>query len=136
MNEEASKNLGRTEECTETIDNEEEADDPTKYTVRVADNFDYMDKSREYKDGEYDTWEEAVAECKEIVDICLLQDLKGGVSDKKTLLTTYKMYGDDPYIVGGEKDEYFSAWDYAEQRCEELFQQGRWALWRLNQNLN
>jgi len=39
-----------------------------KYIVYVDDNFHYMDTDERYKYGEYDTLEEAIRECKAIVD--------------------------------------------------------------------
>ncbi len=46
------------------------------YTVRVDDNFHYMDSSERYTAGEYDTWDEALAKAQSIVDDYLLRDLR------------------------------------------------------------
>ena len=32
----------------------------------------------------------------------------------------YAMFGEDPFIVGAEVSERFSAWDYAKQRCKGI----------------
>lgn len=67
----------------------------------VDDNFHPMDESERYKAGEYDTLEEAEAQCREIVR----QSLEASGWN----LEGWKHYGEDPYIIGGK----FSAWDYA-----------------------
>ena len=40
----------------------------TTYTVEVDDNYHYMNESERYTLGEYDTWEEALAAAKKVVD--------------------------------------------------------------------
>ncbi len=83
------------------------------YRVFVDDNFHYMrDKS-----GEYETLEEAVNECKSIVDEFLERERKLGMSSNE-LYDQYCMFGEDPFIRGPGSD--FSARDYARQRCDEL----------------
>ena len=89
-----------------------------KYIVMVDDNFNYMDEDERYKDGEYGTYDEAVAKCKVIVDEYLKSALKPGMTAEQ-LYTSYQMFGEDPFIIGNEKYEY-SSWDYAKLRCGEL----------------
>ena len=90
-----------------------------KYTVFVDDNFHYMDKDERYKLGEFDSADEAVAAAKKIVDEFLESNHKPGQSAEE-LLATYKSFGEDPWISGGDPRCKFSAWDYAELRCREI----------------
>ena len=91
-----------------------------EYLVRVDDNFHYMDKDERYTAGEYDSWEEALAKARSIVDDYLLSDIREnpGIS-AAALYERYKLFGEDPFIIG-PGDHGFSAWRYAEQRCREL----------------
>lgn len=78
-----------------------------------------MDESERYKFGEFNTKEEAIAQCKKIVD----EFFEPHINDKlsfKELWQGYTMFGEDPYIVTEDKSCHFSAWDYAKQRCNEL----------------
>jgi hypothetical protein len=86
------------------------------YTVRVADNYHYMDESETYTSGTYPTIEEAIVKCKDIVDQFLSDNYSDGMSSD-SLYGTYVSFGDDPYIIGGQE---FSAWDYAKKRCAEI----------------
>lgn len=89
-----------------------------KWIVMVDDNFAFMDTSERYKDGEYDSYEEAMAKCKAIVDDYLDSALEPGMTAEQ-LLASYQMFGEDPFIIGNKKDD-FSAWKYAEARSKEL----------------
>ena len=91
-----------------------------EYLLRVDDNFHYMDKDYRTTAGEFDTWDEALAKAKSIVDDYLLRDIRGnpGIS-AELLYQRYTMFGEDPYIIGSD-DREFSAWTYAEQRCQAL----------------
>ena len=74
-----------------------------KYTVMVDDNYHFADDSERYKAGEFDTYEEAEALCREIVRKSLEScgyDIEG-----------WKNYGDSPFIPGGK----FRASSYAEE---------------------
>ena len=80
----------------------------TKYVVMVDDNFHFADESERYEAGEFDTYEEAEALCREIVQKSLKEsgyDLEG-----------WKHYGDSPFIVGGK----FRASSYAEELLSDL----------------
>ena len=75
----------------------------TKYVVMVDDNFHFADEAERYEAGEFDTYEEAEALCREIVQKSLKEsgcDFEG-----------WKHYGDSPFIVGGK----FRASSYAEE---------------------
>lgn len=89
-----------------------------KWIVLIDDNFSFMDEHARYKDGEYDSYEEAIARCKSIVDDFLLSDLKYN-DTAETLYSSYTMFGEDPFIIGNKTYE-FSSWDYAKERCETL----------------
>ena len=90
-----------------------------KYEVYVDDNFHFLDESKRYRLGEFKTCEEAVAACKKIVDDFLEKGYKKGMSFKE-LYEGYTGFGEDPFIISGDKTCFFSAWTYAKKRCAEL----------------
>jgi len=90
-----------------------------KYEVYVDDNFHYMDECERYKLGEFESCDEATAVCKRIVDEFLEQGYEKGMSFKE-LYKGYIGFGEDPFIVSGDKTCFFSAWGYAKERCREL----------------
>ncbi len=91
-----------------------------KYRILVDDNYHFMDEDERYEAGAFDDYAEALAKCEAIVDECLQEQLKPGMS-AEALLSAYRSFGEDPWIsptpdgVGR-----FSAWDYAEQRSVEV----------------
>ncbi len=90
------------------------------FVVRVADNFHYMDEDETYTHGQFETWPEAVAAAKEIVDRCLAEYHQPGMT-ADALFSQYTSFGKDPYISPVPDGEArFSAWDYAKQRCAVL----------------
>ncbi len=89
------------------------------YTVYVDDNSHYQDESERRTLGEFETYEEALAAAKKVVDDYLDSAYQRGMS-AQSLLSSYKMYGEDPFIVPDMEDDKFSAWSYAEQRCQAL----------------
>ena len=90
-----------------------------KYTVYVDDNFHYMDEEERYKSGEFDDCESAMKHCKEIVDEYLINAYKSGMTWDQ-LLSSYKSFGEDPWISSSDESCKFSAWNYAERRCKEI----------------
>lgn len=84
----------------------------------IDDNFHFMDESERYKDGEYNTYNEAVAKCKEIIDSYLESAIEPGMNAEQ-LYTSYQMFGEDPFILGDTKSKFYS-WDYAQERSAEL----------------
>jgi hypothetical protein len=88
------------------------------YTVFVDDNFHYMDESERYKLGDFSTCEAAIAACKAIVDEYLASAYEPGMNSSE-LLYCYHTFGEDPFIISGPNCS-FSAWDYAQQRCQEI----------------
>jgi hypothetical protein len=89
------------------------------FTVFVADNFHYLDQDSTYKLGAYPTWAEAEAAARRLVDGCLEEGFRPGITPE-VLYEGYVAFGDDPYIVPNPPGETFSAWDYAKQRCAEM----------------
>jgi hypothetical protein len=93
-----------------------------EYQVLVDDNYHYMDPDERYTYGIYETPEEALAVCRQIVDQCLREGYEPGMS-ADALYSHYTSFGDDPFIVvpgGGGEDVKFSAWDYAKERCRVI----------------
>jgi len=90
-----------------------------KHEVYVDDNFHYLDESERYKHGAFETCEEAIMVYKKIVDEFLDQGYEKGMNFKE-LYEGYLGVGEDPFIISGDTTCFFSAWDYAKQRCHEL----------------
>ena len=90
------------------------------YSVMVDDNYHHMDESERYPSGRFATAEGAAAHCRQIVDEYLLSALVPGMS-AQDLWDSYKMFGEDPFIVAVDAPPvHFSAWGYARKRCEVL----------------
>jgi hypothetical protein len=93
------------------------------YRVMVDDNFHYMDESQRYQKGEYASYAEALATCRDIVDQFLRCEHVPGMP-ASALYFRYMMFGEDPFIVDHSEppdpSPGFSAWDYAKVRCQEL----------------
>jgi hypothetical protein len=90
------------------------------FTVVIADNFHYMDKSEHYEHGSFDTLEAAIEASRAIVDTFLTSSLTPGMSAEQ-LYEQYVAFGDDPFILGADEPGVpFSAWEYAKGRCAEL----------------
>jgi hypothetical protein len=93
-----------------------------EYTILVDDNYHYMDETARYTRASFDTLEDAIRECKRIVDRSLEEMYEPGMAAGE-LLGKYKMFGEDPFIVSKRLPSTsvpFSAWKYAEERCEEI----------------
>lgn len=95
-------------------------EDKPKYKVLVDDNFHFMDESERYTLGEYETCEEAVEASQRVVDD-FLDSRKDSAATADELYQEYTNFGEDPFIVSDDPNCKFSAWEYAEKRCEELF---------------
>ena len=92
------------------------------YRVLVDDNFHPMDESERYELGQFPTLAEAVAASRGIVDEFLLANCKPGMTSQ-ALYESYTAFGEDPFIVPVALEQApsgFSAWGYAQTRCEEL----------------
>jgi len=92
-----------------------------EFTVLVDDNFHYQDESERYEHGNYETYNEAVIACKAIVDRDL-KNMHGEGKSATSLYDEYTSFGEDPFVIPVPDNEIrFSAWDYAKQRCDEIF---------------
>ncbi len=89
-----------------------------KYTVRILDNFHFMDQSEEYNSGTFDTHKAAVDKCKRIIDE-FLESAYRADETAEGLYATYIMYGETPIILGPDSGN-FSSNDYTMIRCIEL----------------
>lgn len=89
------------------------------YTVVVDDNFRFQDGAGGYPARKLDSYAEALALARGIVERSLRALYRPGMSAGE-LLASYRGFGEDPYIVPDEGHPHFSAWDCAEALC------GRW----------
>ena len=90
------------------------------YRVLVDDNFHYMQEDERYEAGTFGSYAEALAKCKAIVEACLRQMAKPGMTADE-LYSSYVTFGDDPWIPETPTDaDRFSAWDYARERSLEI----------------
>jgi hypothetical protein len=79
-----------------------------KYQVCVDDNYHYMDESERYSAGSYRSLSKAIEKCVEITVKSLEHMYEEGITPEK-LKAQWTMFGDDPFIVGGEGSVPFSA---------------------------
>jgi hypothetical protein len=91
----------------------------TTYAVLVDDNFHYQDEDERYQHGSFESYDEAVAACRRIVDAFLDSHYKPGLSEAE-LYALYTSFGEDPFISPDDAKVRFSAWTYARQRCAVL----------------
>jgi hypothetical protein len=92
----------------------------SRYKVLIDDNYHFMDESERITHGVFDTADEAIAACKQIVDGCL-EPMPGMTA--RALYEQYMAFGDDPFVMPVDPDDApvaFSAWEYAEARCEAI----------------
>lgn len=89
------------------------------YKVYVDDNAHHGDTGERYLQGEYPDCESAVRACKAVVE-AFLQQAYGEGKDEAQLWREYTSWGEDPFIVAGDSDCRFSAWDYAKARIREM----------------
>ncbi len=90
----------------------------TAYELFVDDNYHYLDEESRYSAGTFDSYEEALAKAKAIVDEFLQQSFVPGMRSRE-LFKIYIGFGEDPFIVPSG-DSRFSAWEYARERSREL----------------
>ncbi len=95
-----------------------------RITVFVDDNYHYQDEDERYQLGNFDTIEAAITACQRLVDE-YLEEARGDsippIASAADLYQGYTMFGPDPFVVGAAENVPFSAWKYAEQRCQEIF---------------
>ncbi|ADW71156.1 leucine-rich repeat-containing protein (plasmid) [Granulicella tundricola MP5ACTX9] len=101
-------------------------DSNSVYTVYVDDN--YHREQEQWKRrilGTFADCDAAIALCKKFVDdffanfpAAPMRGLRG--KNAADLVGVYYRYGEDPWICGDDPNCLFDAWNYAEQRCEEI----------------
>ena len=79
-----------------------------KYKVIVDDNYHHGDESERYPVGSYDSLEEAINKCKELTIESLEYFYETGITPEN-LSAQWALFGEDPYIFGGEGSVPFSA---------------------------
>lgn len=92
------------------------------FKVMVDDNYHYMDQSERYRLGEFETLSGAIAASRQVVDDFLQSAYQTGMTFD-ALLTSYVMFGEDPFIISSDPAHtgvLFSARDYARERCEMI----------------
>jgi hypothetical protein len=82
-----------------------------QYKVYVDDNYHHMGESDRYTAGEFDSLKKAVKKCKKITIKSLEGFYEKGISPEK-LSAQWAMFGDDPFIVGGDGSVPFSAREF------------------------
>lgn len=90
------------------------------YKIYVDDNYHYMDESERYAAGSYDSLEEAINKCRELT----IKSLKGlyekGITPED-LSAQWAMFGEDPYVFGGDGAVPFSARKFVSpELCKEI----------------
>jgi hypothetical protein len=90
-----------------------------KYQVVVDDNFHYMDESERYTHGEYEASEMALGVAKALVDADLNSLYRTGMTADE-LYRQYTTFGSDPRILSEDESCHFSAWSYAQERCQDI----------------
>ena len=94
-----------------------------QFTVKVDDNYHYMDESERYDGGSYATAGEAIKRCEEIA----VKSLKGlyekGMGACK-LMAQWAMFGEDPFIIGDTTEPIFSAMEFvSEELCAKIIKE-------------
>ncbi len=85
-----------------------------KYSVKVDDNFHYMDESERYDAGSYSSLEEAIAKCKAITLQSLKECYERGM-DADQLKAQWLAFGEDPFVLGEAGKPPFSAREFVSQ---------------------
>ena len=87
------------------------------YNVYVDDVFDLYDTSRRYCAGTYDSYEDAEAHCKKIID----DFVKEYGSTEENLSLAYMLHGESPFIMPSPKGKHFSASKYFTEATKKHF---------------
>jgi hypothetical protein len=91
-----------------------------QFKIFVDDNYHYMDKSERYVVGSYDSLEDAVNKCRELTIRSLKNLYEKGITPEK-LKTQWVMFGEDPYVFGGDGVVPFSARKFiSTELCKEI----------------
>lgn len=90
------------------------------YLVLVDDNFHYLDEEERYELGSFEDLESAIRAAQKVVDAFLASEYQPGMTARQ-LFKHYLTFGEDPFILAPDQSKVpFSAWEYAQTRCEEL----------------
>ena len=89
------------------------------FVIFIDDNAHYGEGEHRRKHGTYDTYEEAVAVCKEIINESVREFLDYSNSIQENT-DKYNLWGLDPWIVPEPDQCHFSAHQYAKERIKEL----------------
>ena len=96
-----------------------------EFTVQVDDNFHYGDESERYSAGSFDSMEEAIKKCEEIVVRSLKEFYKDGITADQ-LKAQWLMFGDDPFVVGPAEGVPYSARDFIDIKlCKKVIEECR-----------
>ncbi len=101
----------------------EQGSPPKLWTIIVYDNWNWhrQDEKDSYEWGKFESYEEAEIVCRQIVD----RSLEGSPAKNAAELHEYwRLGGDNPFIYGPDTGKRFLAYEYAEQRCAEIFAGG------------
>jgi hypothetical protein len=93
-----------------------------KYKVYVDDNYHHLDERERFEVGSYDTLEEALEKCKEITVRSLEDQFEDGITPDQ-LSAQWAMFGEDPFIYGGDGSIPFSARTFiTAELCEHIIE--------------
>jgi hypothetical protein len=88
-----------------------------KFTLRVYDNFHFMDEDESYLAGSFDTEMEAVLKAKNIIDGFVEDQFQPGMTTE-ALYHLFCTFGEAPVVLPSG----FSPWGYARLKCAEICQ--------------
>jgi hypothetical protein len=91
-----------------------------RYILICDDNFHFTDETERDLLGEFESADAAIAAAKKIVDSDLSEAYKQARHDSGRAIDYYTSFGRDPFIRSEDGSCQFSAWDYANQRYQEL----------------
>lgn len=90
-----------------------------QWFLKVYDNAHYQDEDETSTRGPYPSVSHAIRAAREIVDASLRSE-KAQARSAADLLQRYKVYGEDPMVIGPDAPQ-FSAWTYAAARAAQMF---------------
>lgn len=91
-----------------------------QYTVFVDDNYHSMDGSGRYAAGSYGSLEEAVDNCRKLTIRSLRNLYEEGITPEE-LQAQWALFGEDPYVFGGDGAVPFSARKFiSAELCKEI----------------
>ncbi|HAN78749.1 MAG TPA: hypothetical protein DCQ31_13795 [Bacteroidales bacterium] len=97
------------------------------FSLKVYDNYHYMDESETYLTGNYETAEEAVNAAKKIVEEFLLQLLEQG-TEPDQLYQIFLNFGEDPMVISTNPNleaPFFSSTTYAQTYINLLIEKDK-----------